>query len=73
MIEAKQTAAEDELARGAELQRLFELCRERHPDEWHILLRTECAGREAAAFEALTLLVAAARLPIAETARTTSA
>ncbi len=63
MNESAQLSAAADLERGAEMQRLFEMCRERHPDEWHLLLRQECVGREAAAFEVLTLLVAAERLP----------
>jgi len=46
-----------------EVQRLFDLCRERPRDEWHAILRAECSGRERLAFEALTLLVAAESLP----------
>jgi hypothetical protein len=50
-------------SRWDEIQRLFELCRERHRDEWHGVLRDRCAGREGLAFEVLTLLVAAEGLP----------
>lgn len=49
--------------RWDEIQRLFELCRERHRDEWHALLRAQCPGREGLAFEVMTLLVAAEGLP----------
>ncbi|MFM7133831.1 MAG: hypothetical protein ACKO0W_05885 [Planctomycetota bacterium] len=46
-----------------EVQRLFDLCRDRPRDEWHAIIRAECRGRDAVAFEALTLLVAAEGLP----------
>jgi hypothetical protein len=49
--------------RWDEIQRLFELCRERPRDDWHALLRTACEGRESIAFEVMTLLVAAENLP----------
>jgi len=47
----------------AEVQRLFDLCRERPRDAWHAILRAECPGRDGLAFEVLTLLVAAESLP----------
>lgn len=50
-------------ARWDEIQRLFELCRERPRDEWHRVLRELCGGREALAFEVMTLLVADEQLP----------
>lgn len=50
-------------ARWDEIQRLFELCRERPRDEWHRVLREQCGGREALAFEVMTLLVADEQLP----------
>lgn len=46
-----------------EVQRLFDLCRERPRDAWHAILRAECPGRDGLAFEVLTLLVAAESLP----------
>jgi hypothetical protein len=79
MDEHRSTAAGErgllaEVARGGEpperdrmrwneIQRLFELCRERPRDEWYACLRAECAGREGIAFEVMTLLVAAENLP----------
>jgi len=50
-------------ARWDEIQRLFELCRERPRDEWHRVLRELCGGREGLAFEVMTLLVADEQLP----------
>ena len=49
--------------RWNEIQKLFELCRDRSRDEWYTVLRAECAGRESIAFEVMTLLVAAENLP----------
>ena len=46
-----------------EIRRLFEVCRNRSRDEWHAVLRAECAGKDGLAFEVLTLLVAAESLP----------
>ncbi len=59
MSEPTEITTDSILQHVEEIQRLFELCREKHPDEWHTLLRAECAGRDADAFEVLTLLVAA--------------
>lgn len=50
-------------ARWDEIQRLFEICRERPRDEWHRILREQCGEREGLAFEVMTLLVADEQLP----------
>lgn len=54
---------ESDRTRWNEIQRLFELCRERGRDDWHAVLRAQCAGQEGLAFEVLSLLVAAEGLP----------
>jgi hypothetical protein len=54
---------ERDRVRWDEIQKLFELCRDRSRDEWYAVLRAECPGRESIAFEVMTLLVAAENLP----------
>lgn len=56
-------------ARWDEIQRLFELCRQRPRDAWHRVLCEECGPREGLAFEVLSLLVASESLPPIDGAR----
>jgi hypothetical protein len=60
---ATESLPERDRVRWDEIQRLFDLCRDRSRDEWYSVLRAECAGRESIAFEVMTLLVAAENLP----------
>ena len=68
---ATESLPERDRIRWDEIQRLFDLCRDRSRDEWYAVLRAECVGRESIAFEVMTLLVAAENLPPIEGASST--